>query len=241
MRIGRSAARSARRNAASPDRRRAAAGARSLAAAAILMVLVGVATGWAIRGLDSTPFGDLDRGVSEWFVEQRRSPWVGLSRWLSVMGDFVGVVALTGVVAGAAAWRWRRAREAVFVGVALTVQVATYLLIASLVVRPRPDVTPLGHPPPTGAFPSGHTASAVVLWLSLVLLVFAGTARSVPRALGVGAAVLVPTMVAAARLLRGMHALTDVVAGALLGAAVIWFVMKVARRDGWSPGTAERT
>lgn len=196
----------------------------------------GTATGWALRGLESSFVGDVDRAVGEWFVDQREPPWVGASHRTNVAGDAGGVILVAVLTAGAAAVRWRRGAEAAFVGAALALQVSTYLAITVLVQRARPPVQPLDEPPPTGAFPSGHAASAAMLWLTVAVLVFAATGRAWPRGLAVALAVVMPVAISAGRLLRGAHALTDVVAGLALGVAVVCAISGVARRDGWAPG-----
>ena len=74
--------------------------------------------------------------------------------------------------------------------------------------------------PPTSSFPSGHTGAAIALYgyLAVILL------RNVtPQWVAVSLAMLgslIPIVVTASRVDRGMHYLTDVLAGAL--ASGIW-------------------
>ncbi len=113
---------------------------------------------------------------------------------------------------------WRRDRTAAVaaVGVAATSTVWQSALKA-LVARPRPE--PILYPVWHGAgFPSGHVLTAVVLafvlwWLGPRL----GFSECVTRALG-WAVWLWPLVVAFSRVYLNCHYLSDVVAGAALGA-----------------------
>jgi undecaprenyl-diphosphatase len=75
--------------------------------------------------------------------------------------------------------------------------------------------------PPTSSYPSGHTAAATVLYISLAVITAYALARAdqARRFTGwlVSVAALIILFVAVSRLYRGMHHPTDVVAGFLLG------------------------
>jgi undecaprenyl-diphosphatase len=90
-----------------------------------------------------------------------------------------------------------------------------------LVQRHRPPVPPL-----TGfegtSFPSGHSATAAAMFAAFALLLSRGRSRPVSIALGAAGAAMA-AMVAASRVLLGVHWVTDVVAGVALG--FLWFVV----------------
>jgi membrane-associated phospholipid phosphatase len=91
-------------------------------------------------------------------------------------------------------------------------------------VRPCVDVASC---PGTSSYPSGHATGAAAFWTVLAVLLL-------PR-LGRRAWVLlaVPVIVAATRVLLGVHYLSDVLAGLLVGGcwAAAWTVLLAARRD----------
>jgi membrane-associated phospholipid phosphatase len=110
------------------------------------------------------------------------------------------------------------------------------LLVTATVHRPRPTVTHLDAAPPTSSFPSGHTGAAVALYVGLAVVLLQLTRRSAHRAVTVAAATVlcvVPVVVALSRVYRGMHFVTDVIAGALAGglwmAIVVGTVLGAAR------------
>lgn len=146
------------------------------------------------------------------------------------------------VAAAAVALWWRGARQ-------LALRVAAASLLGSLVQqglkagvdRGRPSWTDPVDTAHFAAFPSGHAMTAVVscgLLLWLLRLYGAGPVLWV-GALAV--AVLSATGVAVTRLYLGVHWLTDVVGGALLGVAVVAFTVaghnrSTARRTPAAPG-----
>jgi membrane-associated phospholipid phosphatase len=151
---------------------------------------------------------------------------------VSLLGDVPAVI-LAVLVALLVARRRGRWCDLAFVGVAATTEFAIFLLVSEFVGRSRPDVPTPDAAPVTGAFPSGHAAIALVIMGGLALLVPAGAGRR--RAVALAAAAVGAVLVAAARLARGHHRPSEVVAGLVLGAAVLVLVRAVARRDGWEP------
>ncbi|MCZ3386052.1 MAG: phosphatase PAP2 family protein [Actinomycetia bacterium] len=134
----------------------------------------------------------------------------------SVMGDTLTVVGVA-VVVGIMLLIARRWASVLLLATALLVEVSVFVASTLIVPRDRPDVQQLDVSPPTSSFPSGHTAAATALVLSLALLV-SWNIRSAPlRWLAWALAVFVGPIVAFARVYRGMHHPTDVVVGLALG------------------------
>jgi membrane-associated phospholipid phosphatase len=84
------------------------------------------------------------------------------------------------------------------------------------------------HPRPTEAiiaipdsysFPSGHAVAASALYITLALAAATGERRLRPRRVLVGGGVLIAVLVAWSRVYLGVHYLSDVVGGLLLGSA----------------------
>ena len=88
-----------------------------------------------------------------------------------------------------------------------------------VVDRARPGVPKLDTIPPTSSFPSGHAAAAVAFYGALAIIVFWHTRHRVTRAVVVGAAIVFPLVVGASRMYRGMHHLSDVIVGFVVGTA----------------------
>ena len=164
-------------------------------------------------------------------------------RWLEIVtlvlseaGTVPGVLAALAVALTVARSR-RRWRDLSLLGVAATVELAVFLVVSTVVDRPRPPVRSPDAAALTGAFPSGHAAMAVVLLLGLALLV----PRSCPagRRAAVAGAAIGASLIAAARVLRGQHRPSEIVAGLALGAVTVALVAGVARRHGWFPDAPE--
>src|SRR5262249_6738102 len=124
---------------------------------------------------------------------------------------------------------WRIGRMAALVGAALTVEIVCFLAVNYAVGRPRPEVAHLGSTPSTFSFPSGHIAASLVLYGSIAIVVHHCTKNAVARLTVLIVAFAVPLWVAFSRVYRGEHHLTDVIAGALMGAAVVTAVTSVLR------------
>lgn len=102
--------------------------------------------------------------------------------------------------------------------------------IKLLVRHPRPTVAMIALPPDF-SFPSGHAVAASALYVTLALLAAGVERRAGPRRLLIAAGVLVALLVAWSRVYLGVHYLTDVVGGLLLGTAGAIVAVR-ATRDG---------
>ena len=112
----------------------------------------------------------------------------------------------------------RRWRPVIFLAVVMFGELAAFLTIAAVVKRPRPDVPNLDSKLPTSAFPSGHMAATTCLYVGIAILVI-GHARGWWRYLFLIPAIVMPVMIAVARMYRGEHHPTDIL-GSLLFAAL---------------------
>jgi membrane-associated phospholipid phosphatase len=143
-----------------------------------------------------------------------------ISNVFSLIGSTPCIIAATGVAAFIL-WRaLRRWSEPLFLSFAVTAQAIVFFFTTLAIDRERPAVRHLDDSPPTSSFPSGHTSAAVALYggLALVLSVLL---RQTWAKWTVWLLVLVPVGVAVARLYRGMHHPTDVVASFLNGGLCI--------------------
>lgn len=192
-----------------------------LAIAYLTFTLIGVAVGELIvHPLKPTAVGRFDGRVSEWAAEHRSPGWTTVSSVGSQLTDTYVKVGATVLAMAVAAVIFRRWLEPMLIGIPLVLEASAFITTTAIVGRPRPPVQHLGDSGVGTSFPSGHMAAAVV-YSAIGVVVFLhrrGAALRVITAMVLAAIVL---LVGFARVYRGMHYLTDVLAGALLGAAAV--------------------
>ena len=187
----------------------------------LIFLLLWSALGWLLTGrLSETWLLRLDQSVARWFIDQRTPTLNSLSFIGSMLADTVVKVVVTAIVAIVMLVRWRRWLEPLMVVVSLVLEAMAFITITTIVDRPRPDVQRLDSSPVGSSFPSGHVAAAAA-YSAIAVVVFWRTRNRWLRSIAVVIAALLPILVGLARLYRGMHYLTDVVMGALLGAASV--------------------
>ncbi|CAO5253653.1 phosphatase PAP2 family protein [Frankia sp. AgKG'84/4] len=206
------------------------------AAAVVFLVLaVVVALGWSpIIRTDGRVAGALVR----WLVPSGTGV-AALSRVSEVFHPTVfRVVAVLG-----AGWLWQRSRRGGIADPAPTRRLALYVLVTvevggllargckELVARPRPvPVDPVAHA--SGySFPSGHAFGVMVAAVVLLVAVGSVTGRR-PGVLWWSGAAVVVAVTGFARLGLGVHFLSDVLGGYLLGLA--WALGMAALLHPWA-------
>lgn len=189
-----------------------------------------VAVGWLLtRPLRNSFIGRADRSLAEWFVARRTSRWDALSYVGSMLSDTVVKVVVTAIVISVMLVVWRRWLEPLMVAIPLILEALCFITITSLVGRDRPDVEHLDSSPIGSSYPSGHTAAAVA-YFAIVVVVFWRTRRLWVRVTATTIATIVATWAGVSRLYRGMHYLTDVLFGVVLGAVCVVATVIVMRR-----------
>lgn len=179
-----------------------------LMSAAVLMVLV--ATGWGpLATLDTDLAGALHS------VALDHPGWTHAMR---ILTDWVwDPVTMRLLLAAAVLWLWWRRRVALGCWLAVTTAVALGVEqgLKAALDRPRPH---WAHPVDSAHFasmPSGHAMTAAVV-LALLVWVLWGAGRAV-RGAAVAVAAVSVAGVSFTRIYLGVHWLTDVVVGVLLG------------------------
>ena len=160
-----------------------------------------------------------DHVIPHWFAAQRTptlNHWSLIASNLGATQDILIVSAVTCVVFLAVTRRWR---PVIFLAVVMFGELAAFLTIAAVVKRPRPDVSHLDSHLPTSAFPSGHMAATTCLYVGIAILVI-GHSRGWWRYLFVIPAIVMPVVIAVARMYRGEHHPTDILASVLF--AALW-------------------
>lgn len=197
------------------------------------LLVLGGAVGLGLlvaRVLDDGPLGRLDRGLARALARGRTPTGDTVSAYASGIGETPTIVLVTLGVYLAGRTVFRRWHESTALMFAVVGEVLAFLLVTVVVSRPRPPVPHLDPAPPTSSFPSGHVAASVCCYGMLAILVAGQVRRRWFVLLAVVVAAGLPLLVAWARLYRGMHHLSDVVAGALFGgawlAAVVLLVLR---------------
>lgn len=189
---------------------------------AVLIVLgVSVGVGWIMRLVGGRgPMGP-DRAVTDWFVARRSQGLTDALRDAQPTGR--GWVLLVIGVIGVGLLMLRRHRRtgaflvAAMVGPELIVDIAK-----AVVGRHRPPIALHLELIGNGAFPSGHACNTTVIVGALLVARCHIWKRRVPWwEWSLGA--LVPLLVGLTRVYLGVHWITDVIAGWLLGA--LWVAL----------------
>ncbi len=211
-----------------------------LAVAAMALALGALVTNFVVgHGL-----GRDDLDIARWLADRRTPTWNDLSVVGSYFAETVTVLVVLAIALVVLAVRRNWAQFGLLV-VSLSVEGAVYATATYFVTRNRPAVPRLEDLIVADSFPSGHTAAAVALYASLAIVVWSLTRNPWWRGISITLAFLAPIVVATSRVYRGMHNPTDVICGALIGAAcvVVGYLSVRAglaeaheRRVGESPG-----
>lgn len=192
---------------------------RLLTWAGVLLALLGVLALLVVE--DRTALGwldDLGRSAEDW--ADGHAGLVAVLRWLELVTATVGMTVATVVLAGILLVR-KQPRAALLAGsVMLATAVATTGLKA-LLARGRPEWQDSVDLLDSQSFPSGHASSAAAFAGVLVVLTGVFVRRGSVRRTAVLVLVGFWLAVCLDRVLLGRHYPTDVVAGSLLGGALV--------------------
>jgi membrane-associated phospholipid phosphatase len=167
--------------------------------------------------------GHADAALTRWFAAHRTDGLNQLTHYTTFAAETITITALAVATVAITAIVWRRWREPMLVAVAVAGEVTIFLLVTLLVERKRPPVPHLDEAPPTSSFPSGHVAAAICMYGALAIIANERASSALVRGLFLALGVLIPLAVALSRLYRGMHYLTDVLGGVILG--VTWLYL----------------
>jgi membrane-associated phospholipid phosphatase len=164
------------------------------------------------------PTLDAEDAVNRGLAASRTTPWNTITFVWSYIGSTETIVGVCLLVSLLVLWRTRDWRLAAVPPIAVLLQLSIYLVITGLVARARPDVDPLDVLPRMTSYPSGHVGATTALYLSFILLA-SRIEHPALRRVTIVLCLIPPVLVGFARLYRGMHHLTDIAAGMLVGAA----------------------
>ena len=208
-------------------------GARAVFAGAALL-LVAVPFGLLLFLVEDSwrPLVRIDGGARDDLhaVALRHDGLVGALKVLSTIGSAAVYIPLFAAVAAWLAWWQRLPRLAAFVVVTMAGSALLNSLVKLAVDRARPVLDdPVAHAAGM-SFPSGHAQSAMVA-ASVLLLVFLPLLHGAWRWVAVCAAVAYVLAIGFARVTLGVHYVSDVLAGYVLGAA--WVAAMIAAFNAW--------
>lgn len=202
-----------------------------------LLATIGLLFGWFLLGpLTATEIDEWDESFAFWWSEIRTTQWDTWTNWGSAFSNTEVIIGALLVLVPLFAWIWKRWRESLTLALALFLESSVFLTVSLMTGRDRPPIEQLDASPPTASFPSGHTGAAFAFYYTILLITYWNTEKTLYRTTAFGAALVIPPLVAISRMYRGMHFVTDVTVGAILGLICLpiaaWIVNRaIARRQ----------
>ncbi len=198
---------------------------------AALALTIFVLAGW-LGGPGASPDVGLIRSLSS-----ERSAHSGLTSFaiaLTNIGGAPGMIAILLVVIAVMAVQRRWKQAAVFGAIVISGR-AVVELIKLLVDRPRPSFGPYPVGVSSLSFPSEHSASSMITFLAIALLIAPARYRGV----AVSGAVSLSGLIGLTRPFLGVHWPSDVVGGWAFG--ILWVVtaVQLAKASGYWPASSE--
>lgn len=181
-----------------------------------VVLVAAVVVGWIFSGIDdSTGIARWDSSAAEFGRDRATVTSTRVLGEVTNLGGTVYVVtllALVGVYHVVRRKDWGPLLYLAAVGVGIVLLNNGLKLIVD---RDRPDIAQLASHAGS-SFPSGHSATAAACWAALAFVVTRRQTRGI-RIVGAGLAAFIAIAVATSRVLLGVHWLSDVVAGVLVG------------------------
>lgn len=204
---------------------------RTFVLAYVVLTSIYVAAGFAVvEWFQPSALGEAETGVSEWAEGIRTERLTSLAEIGSGFSNTSTKILLMAALLVAIPVLWRRWHDWVFLTAALLLEVSVFGTTSVIVGRSRPPIEQLDGAP-TQSFPSGHVAAAVVFYVGLAMIVHWQTPKRDLRFITAIIAVVVPSLVFASRLYLGMHYVSDMVAGAILGLLALAIARHVLRSE----------
>lgn len=201
-------------------------GGAGVAVTFVVVLVTALFVGWILDSVDEeSGFARWDEAAAEWGARNATDFSTAVLERITDLGGTPFLLAAVVLASVVDLVRFRNWIVPLHLGAVLGGAVLVSNGVKILVDRERPDIAQLvGW---SGAsFPSGHSAAAAAGWAAIAFVLTRTSARPV-RVTAAASAVVVAVMVAASRVLLGVHWLTDVVAGLAVGWAC-FVLMSVA-------------
>ena len=189
-----------------------------------VVVVAGVLVGWILSTVDSgRGLAQWDQALADWGSEHATPRSTSFWKAVTQLGSAFVLIPVMSMVALV---DWRRRRDARTIWFLAIAGIGATLLnnfIKVLVDRDRPSVVHLVDAAGQ-SFPSGHSAAAASCWLAVALVARRWSRHAGAMVIG---ALVVACLVAISRTMLGVHFLTDVGAGLVVGWSwcLLWAVI----------------
>lgn len=207
-----------------------------------VLAFVVLTAGFSIVGFAITEWwepsalGQSEADVNVWLADNRTDTWNTVAKVLSFPSNTWVKVALVLIALVLFPLIFRRWHDWAFLVGALVLEVSVYGASSSIVGRARPDVERLTTAP-TQSFPSGHMAASITFYMALAIIVHWNTTNKVLRGVSLAFGLLIPVGMFISRLYLGMHYITDLIGGIVLGVLSLVIALNIAQ-DGLSEQNA---
>ncbi len=171
----------------------------------------------------------LDTGVLELLYSIRNADLVQIFIWISEFGRLSTVC---GLMASVALFFILARKYAYAVGLVVSVVSSTVAIVAlkEIVERARPPISFQAYTEIWYSFPSAHAALAAAFYGFLVYIAARSITNRTLKIIVITMCVALVLLVAFSRIYLGVHYMSDVVMGLLLGLASVSLGIKVSRR-----------
>ena len=174
------------------------------------------------------------------FVLRVRVPWLnGIATDLTALGSPV-IVALVTIAMGALLGALSDRRGVAAVIAASLASAPLTVALKSFIARPRPDVIPPLVSVTGLSYPSGHALAAAATYLTAGFVVARHLSSLRARIGAIAFSITLVLLTAGSRVYLGVHYPSDVLAGAVLGAAWALLMAALLARSSQKPGPGGR-
>jgi undecaprenyl-diphosphatase len=171
---------------------------------------------------------NLDQGVHDWCVTHRNHAWNIFFVIITTLGSPL-VLSVVAAIVVIVKWRKHQRGTALFLTLATAGGYGIELAQKQHYARVRPLLTQAVQGAHGYSFPSGHAVGSAVVLGAFAYLIIRGRHELYIKALSIILATLLLVAVCWSRVYLGVHWLTDVIAGAGLGA--VWLLAAILAQE----------